>query len=159
MSTAFLVVILALIWAGISGNFTGLNLLFGGLIGAVAVLVLREALSGPRTSRRIRRVLSLAILFLYELMVSAVRVALVVIRPDMSKAVRPAIVAVPLSVKSDAEITLLANLITLTPGTLSVDVSADKSVLYVHALCMDDRDAMIADIANGFEKKIREVFE
>ena len=159
MSTAFLVVILALIWAGISGNFTGLNLLFGGLIGAVAVLVLREALSGPRSSRRIRRVLSLAILFLYELMVSAVRVALVVVRPDMSKAVRPAIVAVPLSVKSDAEITLLANLITLTPGTLSVDVSADKSVLYVHALCMDDRDAMIADIANGFEKKIREVFE
>lgn len=159
MSTAFLVVILALIWAGISGNFTGLNLLFGGLIGAVAVLVLREALSGPRSSRRIRRVLSLAILFLYELMVSAVRVALVVVRPDMSKAVRPAIVAVPLSVKSDAEITLLANLITLTPGTLSVDVSADKSVLYVHALCMDDREAMIADIANGFEKKIREVFE
>jgi multicomponent Na+:H+ antiporter subunit E len=159
MSTAFLVVILALVWAGISGNFTGLNLLFGGLIGAVAVLVLREALSGPRTSRRVRRVLSLALLFLYELMVSAVRVALVVIRPDMSKSVRPAIVAVPLSVKSDAEITLLANLITLTPGTLSVDVSADKSVLYVHALCMDDRDAMIADIANGFEKKIREVFE
>lgn len=159
MSTAFLVVILALLWAGISGNFTGLNLLFGGLIGAVAVLVLREALSGPRTSRRIRRAVSLAVLFLYELMVSAVRVALVVVRPDMSRAVRPAIVAVPLSVKSDAEITLLANLITLTPGTLSVDVSADKSVLYVHALCMDDRDAMIADIANGFEKKIREVFE
>jgi multicomponent Na+:H+ antiporter subunit E len=159
MSTAFLVVILALIWAGISGNFTGLNLLFGGLIGAVAVLILREALSGPRSSRRIRRVVSLAVLFLYELMVSAVRVALVVIRPDMSKAVRPAIVAVPLTVKSDAEITLLANLITLTPGTLSVDLSADKSVLYVHALCMDDRDAMIADIANGFEKKIREVFE
>ena len=70
MSTAFLVVILALIWAGISGNFTGLNLLFGGLIGAVAVLVLREALAGPRSSRRIRRVLSLAILFLYELMAS-----------------------------------------------------------------------------------------
>lgn len=159
MSTAFLVVILALIWAGISGNFTGLNLLFGGLIGAVAVLILREALSGPRSSRRIRRVVSLAVLFVYELMVSAVRVALVVIRPDMSKAVRPAIIAVPLTVKSDAEITLLANLITLTPGTLSVDVSADKSVLYVHALCMDDRDAMIADIANGFEKKIREVFE
>ncbi len=159
MSTPFLVVILALIWAGISGNFTGLNLLFGGLIGAVAVLLLREALSGPRTSRRLRRVVSLAVLFLYELVVSAVRVALVVVRPDMSKAVRPAIVAVPLTVKSDAEITLLANLITLTPGTLSVDVSADKSVLYVHALSMGDRDALIADIANGFEKKIREAFE
>lgn len=159
MNTAFLILILALIWAGISGNFSGLNLVFGGMIGAVAVLLLREAISGPRSVRRIRRILSLAVLFLFELVVSAVRVALVVLRPDLSKAVRPAIVAVPLTVKSDAEITLLANMITLTPGTLSVDVSADKSVLFVHALSMDDRDAMIADIANGFEKKVREVFE
>jgi multicomponent Na+:H+ antiporter subunit E len=159
MSTAFLVVILALTWAGISGNFTGLNLIFGGLIGGLAVLILREVLPGPRSSRRVRRILSLVLLFLYELVVSAVRVAAVVLRPDMSRAFRPAIVAVPLTIKSDAEITLLANLITLTPGTLSVDVSADKSVLYVHALCMDDREAMIADIADGFEKKVREVFE
>lgn len=159
MNTAFLVLILALVWAGITGNFSGLNLVFGGLIGGVAVFVLREALARPRALRRTRRILSLAVLFLYELVVSAVRVAIVVLRPDMSRAVRPAIVAVPLTVKSDAEITLLANMITLTPGTLSVDVSPDKSVLYVHALYMDDRDAMIADIANGFEKKVREVFE
>ena len=159
MNTAFLVVILALIWAGISGNFTGLNLVFGGLIGGIAVLVLREALAGPRTLRRVKRIVSLTLLFVYELIVSAVRVAIVVVRPDLSKAVRPAIIAFPLTVKSDAEITLLANMITLTPGTLSVDVSADKSVLYVHALHMDDREAMIADIASGFEKKVSEVFE
>ncbi|MDT9106103.1 Na+/H+ antiporter subunit E, partial [Escherichia coli] len=79
MNTAFLVVILALIWAGISGNFTGLNLVFGGLIGGVAVLVLREALASPRTLRRVRRVVSLTLLFVYELMVSAVRVAIVVV--------------------------------------------------------------------------------
>lgn len=159
MNTAFLVVILALVWAGISGSFTGINLIFGGVIGGVAIFVLREAFAGPRALRRIRRIASLIVLFLYELVVSAVRVAIVVLRPDMSRAVRPAIVAVPLTVQSDAEITLLANMITLTPGTLSVDVSADKSVLYVHALHMTDRDAMIADIAKGFEKKVREVFE
>ncbi len=159
MNTVFLVVVLALVWAGISGSFSGLNLLLGGLVGGVAVLVLREAFASPRALRRIRRIVSLAALFLYELVVSAVRVAIVVIRPDLSKAVRPAIIAVPLTVKSDAEITLLANMITLTPGTLSVDVAADKSVLYVHALNMADKEAMIADIANGFEKKIQEVFE
>lgn len=159
MNTVFLVVILALVWAGISGSFSGLNLLLGGVVGGVAVLVLREAFASPRALRRIRRIISLAALFLYELVVSAVRVAIVVVRPDLSNAVRPAIIAVPLTVKSDAEITLLANMITLTPGTLSVDVAADKSVLYVHALDMADKDAMIADIANGFEKKIQEVFE
>lgn len=159
MNTVFLIVTLALVWAGISGSFSGLNLLLGAIVGGVAVLVLRETFAGPKALRRIRRVVSLALLFFYELIVSAVRVALVVIRPDISNAVRPAIIAVPLTVKSDAEITLLANLITLTPGTLSVDVAADKSVLYVHALHMADKEAMIADIANGFEKKIREVFE
>jgi multicomponent Na+:H+ antiporter subunit E len=159
MNTVFLVVVLALVWAGISGSFSGLNLLLGGVVGGVAVLVLREAFASPKALRRIRRVISLAALFLYELVVSAVRVAIVVMRPDLSSAVRPAIIAVPLTVKSDAEITLLANMITLTPGTLSVDVAADKSVLYVHALDMADKEVMIADIANGFEKKIQEVFE
>lgn len=159
MNAAFLVVILALVWAGISGSFSGLNLVLGAIVGGVAVLVLREAFARPSAMRRIRRIISLAFLFLYELFVSAVRVALVVLRPDLSNAVRPAIIAVPLTVQSDAEITLLANMITLTPGTLSVDVAADKSVLYVHALHMAGKNAMIADIANGFEKKIREVFE
>tara|TARA_R100000365_G_C2740208_1_gene68940 strand:+ start:492 stop:971 length:480 start_codon:yes stop_codon:yes gene_type:complete len=159
MSTVFLVVVLALVWAAISGSFSGLNLLLGGVVGGVAVLVLREAFSSPSALRRLRRMASLTALFLYELIVSAVRVAIVVMRPNLSSAVRPAIIAVPLTVKSDAEITLLANMITLTPGTLSVDVAEDKSVLYVHALDMADKEAMIADIVNGFEKKIREVFE
>jgi multicomponent Na+:H+ antiporter subunit E len=52
----------------------------------------------------------------------------------------------------------LANLITLTPGTLSVDVSEDRSVLYVHALSFTTREAFIAEIANGFERQVKEVF-
>ena len=60
--------------------------------------------------------------------------------------------------KSDVEITLLANMITLTPGTLSVDVSDDRSTLYVHALECSDADGIRRDIANGFERKIREAF-
>jgi multicomponent Na+:H+ antiporter subunit E len=106
----------------------------------------------------LRRIISLAVLFLYELMVSAIRVAIVVVTPDLKSALRPAIVAVPLTVKSDAEITLLANLITLTPGTLSVDVSDDRSLLYVHVLTLSTREALIADIAAGFETKVKEVF-
>ena len=90
MNTVFLVVVLALVWAGISGSFSGLNLLLGGVVGGVAVLVLREAFASPKALRRIRRVISLAALFLYELVVSAVRVAIVVMRPDLSSAVRPA---------------------------------------------------------------------
>lgn len=158
MSGAFLVVILALGWAGITGNFSGLNLLFGGLIGGVALLILRYSIHQRGALRKAVKIASLIWLFLYELMVSAVRVAIVVLHPNLKAVVRPAIVAVPLTVKSDAEITLLANMITLTPGTLSIDVSEDRSVLYVHALSMESDTALIADIANGFEAKIKEVF-
>lgn len=158
MNAAFLVIVLALIWAAITGSFSGLNLLFGGMVGGVAMLLLRGSVNSPGHLRRMRRALSLLGLFLYELMVSALRVAVIVLRPDMKKIIRPAIVAVPLTVKSDKEITLLANLITLTPGTLSVDLSPDKSLLYVHALSFDTKEAMIAEIKNGFEKKVLEVF-
>jgi multicomponent Na+:H+ antiporter subunit E len=98
------------------------------------------------------------VLFLWELIVSAVRVASIVVRPNLKASLRPAIIAFPLTVKSDAEITLLANLITLTPGTLSVDVADDRSVLYVHVLDLVSRDQLVAEIAGGFERKVQEVF-
>jgi multicomponent Na+:H+ antiporter subunit E len=158
MNPLITLIVLALIWSAMSGTFSGLNLLLGAGIGAVAVLLLRSNLAQGRSLRRIRSVISLALLFLYELGVSAVRVAIVVLTPDMKSVLRPAIIAFPLTIKSDAEITLLANLITLTPGTLSVDVSEDRSLLYVHALTLSTREALIADIAGGFEAKVREVF-
>ena len=143
MNLALMIAGLALVWAAITGNFTALNLLLGAAIGALTALLLRHWFASPRVLRRLRRIGALALLFIWELLVSAVRVA---------------IIAFPLSVKSDAEITLLANMITLTPGTLSVDVAEDRSVLYVHVLHLADREALIADIANGFERQIAEVF-
>lgn len=159
MSTSLLVVVLALIWAAVTGSFSGLNLLFGGIVGAVVVSLLRNSLVRRNGPRRWRRILSLALLFIYELFLSAFKVALLTIKPNVRSVLRPAIIAVPLTVTSDGEITLLANLITLTPGTLSVDVSDDRSKLYVHALTHEDREAVIAGIVSGFEQKVREVFE
>ena len=60
--------------------------------------------------------------------------------------------------ESDFEITLLANLITLTPGTLSVDVSEDRRMLFVHAIDCSDVESAIRDIKEGFENKIIRAF-
>ena len=155
MNLPLMIAGLALIWATITGNFTALNLALGAGVGAITALVLRNWLARPLALRRLRRITSLAVLFLWELIVSAVRVAFVVVRPNLKASLRPAIVAFPLTVKSDAEITLLANLITLTPGTLSVDVADDRSVLYVHVLDLVSRDQLIAEIAGGFERKVQ----
>jgi len=72
--------------------------------------------------------------------------------------IKPGIFAFPLTVDRDFEITLLANLITLTPGTLSVDVSDDRRTLYVHALDCSNPQAARKAIAEGFERKIMEAF-
>lgn len=159
MSFAFLVVALALVWAAVTGAFTLLNLLLGAVIGAMAVLFIRDRVEHPHMMRRFVRTLSLAALFFYELALSAARVAMLVISPGMKKRLSPGIIAYPLSVTSDLQITLLANLITLTPGTLSVDVSDDRKTLYIHVLEMNDREDVIASIKNGFEARIIEVFE
>lgn len=159
MTFVFLVVILALVWAAVTGSFTLLNLLLGGAVSTLAVMFIRDRVDRPHLLGRLGRIISLAALFFYELALSAWRVAILVCSPNMHKKIRPAIFAYPLTVQSDQEITLLANLVTLTPGTLSMDVSDDRKHIYVHILDYGDEEETIAGIRNGFEARIMEVFE
>ncbi|WP_157015059.1 Na+/H+ antiporter subunit E [Mesorhizobium xinjiangense] len=149
-------ILLAIAWVAITGNASLSNLLFGFLLGAVALYLIREQVGTLGYFTRARRVIALGLLFIYELVLSAWRVAVLVVQPRMD--LKPGIFAYPLKVDRDFEITLLANLITLTPGTLSVDVSDDRKVLYVHALDCSDPDQTRLDIAEGFERKILEAF-
>lgn len=146
-------VLLALAWAGVSGSFSLANLIFGFALGALALSLIREQVGSVGYFSRARRVISLIILFVYELILSAWRVAILVLSPKID--ITPGIFAYPLQVDRDFEITLLANLITLTPGTLSVDVSEDRKTLFIHALDCSDPDQLRADIAEGFESMSR----
>lgn len=158
MSLVLLTIVLALGWAAATGSFTLPNLLLGALVSIAGLFVVREYVSRPQLLPRALRIVSLGLLFITELVLSAIRVARLVIRADLNAHIRPAIIAFPLSVTRDAEITLLANLITLTPGTLSVDVSEDRRFLYIHAIHVTDRDAFIREIASGFETRVAEAF-
>jgi multicomponent Na+:H+ antiporter subunit E len=159
MNMALIAIILAVIWAAITTNFTLPNLVLGGVIALVALWFIREQVKGPSFVVRVWRIVSLVVLFFYELLLSAVRVAILVLTPDVRAQLKPAIIAFPLTAKSDVEITLLANLITLTPGTLSVDVSEDRKYIYVHALSVENKKELIESIATGFEAKIMKVFQ
>jgi multicomponent Na+:H+ antiporter subunit E len=158
MNLAALTIVLTLLWAALTGSFAGPNLVLGAVLAFGALMLLRNRAGAPRGLRKIWPIAVLAAVFVYELLSSAIGVALLVLTPDLNARLRPAIIAVPLTVKSDAEITLLANLITLTPGTLSIDVSDDRSVLYVHALMLKDRASLLGSIASGFERRIKAVF-
>ena len=155
MSLVLLTIVLALGWAAVTGSFTLPNLLLGALVSVACLFVVRQYVSRPHVLPRALRIVSLGWLFIAELVLSALRVARLVLRPDLNAHIRPAIIAFPLSVTRDAEITLLANLITLTPGTLSVDVSEDRRFLYIHAIHVTDREAFIREIAGGFEAKVK----
>jgi multicomponent Na+:H+ antiporter subunit E len=158
MTGMFLVnVLLAVAWVFITGGFSVVNGFFGFLLGLGALSLIREQIGTIGYVRRVRRVTSLAFLFLYELVMSAIRVFKLVLTPDLSK-LEPGFIAYPLTVDRDFEISLLANLITLTPGTLSVDVSDNRRTLYIHAIHVPDPEALKEDIATGFERKIMEAF-
>lgn len=158
MNLAFLTIALALGWCAATDSFTLLNLLFGAALAGTTLYFVRHRMDGTGFLIRAIRVLALIWLFIKELMLSAIRVSWLVLRPDMDKQLRPEIIEFPLHLESDAEITLLANLITLTPGTLSVDVSEDRKVLYVHALRVTDRQALIDEIRTGFERAVGRAF-
>ena len=145
--------LLALVWAAITGAFTPLNVAAGFAIGSIGLAVVRGD-SGGKYFQRGTLILKLVLLFLYELILSALRVARDVLRPSFK--FQPGIIAYPLTTDDDLQITLLANLITLTPGTMSVDVSTDKSTLYVHAMHGDSPEDLCADIRDGFERQIKE---
>lgn len=149
-------ILLALAWVAITGSVSIANFLLGLALGAASLYLIREQVGSLGYYARARRVSALGLLFFYELVLAAWRVAVTVMKPDMD--LKPGFFAYPLKVDRDFEITILANLITLTPGTLSVDVSEDRRFLYVHALDCSNPDQTRLDIANGFERKILEAF-
>jgi multicomponent Na+:H+ antiporter subunit E len=157
MSRYIIGLLFVVIWLAVSGSYTLANLLLGLLVAALSLGLIRHQLKTTDTYwGRVPAILSLGALFIKELALSAWSVAIMAVKPKMD--LKPGIFAYPLKLSSDFEITLLANLITLTPGTLSVDVSEDRSVLYVHALDCSDIDATKRSIAQGFERKIMEAF-
>lgn len=95
----------------------------------------------------------LFIVFLWDLLTSSVQVALAVLLPG--ERTKPRLVSVPLKARSDLEITLVANFISLTPGTLSVDVNEDRDTLLVHDLFAGDSgEETRAGVRDGIEARV-----
>lgn len=155
MNNVFLMnILLAFVWCAVTGSFSLINIIFGFAIASIALWLIREQFATTKYFKRAWLVLGLIMLFLKELLLSVVRVAWLVIQP--SRNYQPCFIAFPLTVDRSYEITLLANLITLTPGTLSVDVSDDNKTLYIHCIDVTDVEVLRAGIAKGFERKIME---
>ncbi len=155
MYAFFMNVLLALIWTMAVGRFTFQQLLLGFVLGMLVVMVVEPLWGSSIYRTKLRRALRFIIFFAWELLLSSLRIAYDVLTPRLRA--HPRIIALPLDAKTDTEITLLGNFITLTPGTLSLDVSADRRVLYVHAMYAEDPAAVTRSIKRGMEARLLEV--
>jgi multicomponent Na+:H+ antiporter subunit E len=144
--------VLALVWAATTEEFTALNFGIGMAIGFGLLFAVRGVLGSGAYFRDLREIVELILYFVWELVLSNFRMARYTLSP--LRRLHPGIVAVPLEPMSDLELTVLTNLITLTPGTLSLDVSADQRTLYVHVMDVADPDAVRREIKDGFERKV-----
>lgn len=148
-------ILLAVVWVFLTGTINGTNFTFGFIL-SYLVLWLISSNEGKRKYFVIApRIISFTFYFLYELIKANLQVAAHVVTPKFY--MEPGIIKYPLDAKTDLEITLLANVISLTPGTLSLDVSDDRKVLYIHAMYVSDKDEFIDSIKNGFEKRILKI--
>jgi multicomponent Na+:H+ antiporter subunit E len=146
---------LAFVWVTVTSTFTLENLAFGGVMGFVLLLGIRRALGETTYFEKPWVALKFALFMLKEILVCNLRVAMEVLTPQHH--MKPAIIAVPLDVTTDAAITLLANMLTLTPGTCSLDVSDDRKTLYVHAMYVDNADELRASIKREYEARVLEL--
>jgi multicomponent Na+:H+ antiporter subunit E len=158
MKTKFLSnILLTLIWVFLTGEYKFNNFLFGFVLSFIILWILSgaEEQSSKKYFKIVPRIISFVLFFIWELTKANIQVAYEVITPKFN--MKPGIIAIPLEAKTDLEITLLANLITLTPGTLALDVSTDRSVLYVHGMYVMEKEEFITDIKQGFEKRLLEI--
>lgn len=148
-------ILLAIVWSLATGSFTATNLALGFVVGYGLLVVF----PGRRRSQYVRRTwacVALAAFATYELVLANLRVAWYTV--SNLRSLEPAILAIPLRPDlSDGEVSLLAILVTLTPGTLSLDLADDRRSLFVHFMHVDDPEQAVRTITEGFERRILEL--
>jgi multicomponent Na+:H+ antiporter subunit E len=139
------------------GEITLANLVVGYLVGyALLALLARGGVMPSTLVSRTGHALRLAAFFAWELVVANFRVAADVLRGSR---IEPAVVGIPLDVTTDGEILLLSMLINITPGSVTIDLSDDRRTLYVHVMHMKSAEETRREIKDGFERRVRLLFE
>lgn len=146
-------------WLLLWGTLDSTGILMGLALSALIAWTL-PLKAGPNLAHilaKLPKIIGLLFFFLWELLLANLRLAWDAITPGLD--ISPSIIALPLEAETDSEIFLLSMLITLTPGTLSMEVTSDRKHLFVH--CAYAGESTIADLKKslkeGFERRVLEV--
>lgn len=153
----YLSLLLVLVWLALN-NSTSLGAIVFGAILAIIIPLVTAAYwpDRPRIKNPVKAI-SFFVLVLWDIVVANLLVARIVLFVPNAK-LRPAWISIPLNLHQPEAITLLAGTITMTPGTVSVDLSTDGKALLVHCLHSADPEATVAEIKSRYEARIKEIF-
>lgn len=149
--------LLSLVWVALTGHLNYPNFLFGFFIGFAILWVLAKAdtLNNKDYFSRVPKLLLFTLFFFYDMLRANVEVTIEIMSPKFK--MKPGIIAYEHRLKSDFEITMLTNLIALTPGTMVLKISPDKKYLFIHSFNLQDKQRFVERMRNGLEKKLIEV--
>ncbi|MBT6189372.1 MAG: Na+/H+ antiporter subunit E [Tateyamaria sp.] len=152
-----LTLLLAAVWVLLQNHVSAGMVVFGLILGVIIPQM--TSVWWPDRPKGIRplRMLSYAVLVMWDIVVANIQVAWIVLTRPNSK-LQPAWVVIPLDLRQPEAITVLAGTITLTPGTVSADLSEDGHSLLVHALDAPDPDAIRDEIKTRYERRLMEIF-
>lgn len=146
--------LLSFIWVALTGSMYYSNFLFGFLLGFLILWIMNKSETDQRYFYRVPKIIGFVLYFLYEMIVANLQVAYDVITPKYF--FKPGIVHFPLKATSDLEINLLSMFISLTPGTIFLDVSDDKKSIIIHVMYLEDREKFVVKMKNS-ERKILDI--
>lgn len=153
----FLTLLLVVVWTLLQNGISVGMVVFGAILGIVIPIGTAQWWPDRPGKIRVFRMLSYCLLVMWDILVANVQVAWIVLTKS-NAAMRPAWVVVPLDLRQPEAITILAGTITLTPGTVSADLSDEGHSLLVHALDAPDPDAVRDDIKHRYERRLKEIF-
>ena len=153
----FLTLLLVVVWTLLQNGISVGMVVFGVILGIVIPIGTAQWWPDRPGKIRVFRMLSYCLLVMWDILVANVQVAWIVLTKS-NAAMRPAWVVVPLDLRQPEAITILAGTITLTPGTVSADLSDEGHRLLVHALDAPDPDAVRDDIKHRYERRLKEIF-
>lgn len=153
----YLSALLVIIWLLLVNSLAPGQLLLGTLL-AILIPLFTNAFWTDRPQQvRLWRLARFGLRVILDIVVANVQVAILILGPTRN--LQPAFIHYPLELRSEFAITLLANTISLTPGTVTANVDADAKGLLIHALDVDDQEAMLSHIRERYEKPLKEIFE
>lgn len=149
--------LLLAVWLLLVGSVSFGHLLLGAFLSIVIPLLVQPLLIERPYRWHPLKLLRFLLMVMGDILVANFQVARLTLGPI--ERLQPVFVEVPIELDNELAISVLVSVVSLTPGSLSADLSTDRRTLLVHGLHVEDKVAMVAEIKDRYEAPLKEIFE